>query len=112
MDGGWVNGAREVCGWKDCVVEGLAASTRQHTLTTIIIRRGVYRSRGTALAARILTSLSRYVGVAVREGGEGVGRETDFFDASGRLKRNRSVARFFGYMIGKLAWARLSERAH
>lgn len=40
-----------------------------------------------------------------------MGRETDFFDASGRLKRNRTVARFFGYMIGKLAWARLSEHS-
>ena len=93
-----------VCGWKDYVVEGLDASTRQHTLTTVIIRRGVYHSRGTALAAQMLTSLSRYVGVAVRGGKEGVGRETDFFDASSRLKRNRMVARFFGYMVGKLAW--------
>lgn len=38
-----------------------------------------------------------------------MGRETDFFDASGRLKRNRTVARFFGYMIGKAGLAWLGE---
>lgn len=67
MDG--VNGGRGG-GGKDYVAEGLDASTRQHTLTTVIIRRGVYRFRGTALGARMLTSLSGYVGVAVRRGWE------------------------------------------